>query len=198
MEDVDFSGQRRTHDVPFWRRQDLFGSRRKEERRSFNGKSDVKVTLHNHELESHTFNENVNRLDIGQDQISEAHKDLFFKGTRGHASHTRAKVSPLGLDTKLQNSFDSRNGAHPDRKAESLLIPANKFDKQQSSASKKPKAVDTNDILNVLDQISTQIDVLKKANGNATIVGAKDDKAIAEGNKGLRVQCTNVPMKLII
>ncbi|XP_045204832.2 uncharacterized protein LOC123557442 [Mercenaria mercenaria] len=164
VSDVDFSRDQRPQDIPFWRRQDLFTSNKKEEKRKFDGKSDVQVMLHDHGNNNGQPLEEKDGLGIGKDDISSAHKQLFLKGNRkGLVSHSRTKITPLVLDSTVQNKLDTDNSVHADGNAESLIIRSETFQPQTVSVRRGDKAMDEDNILKVLDEISTTIDALKNA-----------------------------------
>ncbi|XP_060591781.1 uncharacterized protein LOC132746596 [Ruditapes philippinarum] len=166
VSDIDFSANQRAEEIPYWRRTDIHNSKvKKQKKKPKVKKSDVRVILHDHGNITGQAVEDPTSLGIGKDQISDAHKSLFLRGSRGGLpSHSRTKISPLVLDSNVQNEPHRDNNGHSNGAHDSLIIrtkPVKK--KKQNTESLRKVAVDPDNILNVLNEISTKIDALKDA-----------------------------------
>jgi hypothetical protein len=166
VSDIDFSANQRAEEIPYWRRTDIHNSKvKKQKKKPKVKKSDVKVILHDHGNITGQAVEDPTSLGIGKDQISDAHKSLFLRGSRGGLpSHSRTKISPLVLDSNVQNEPHRDNNGHSNGAHDSLIIRTKPIKKKkQNTESLRKVAVDPDNILNVLNEISTKIDALKDA-----------------------------------
>lgn len=163
----------------------------KEEIGKFNGQSDVEVTLHDHVQDIHHMHDDMGKLDIGKDRISDSHRSMFLKLKRGPMSRSRSKMAPLVLDSTLHNVLDIESNVHSDVSDVSLIMHAGSFDTHKPEIIKKEMNMKEQDILRVLDEISTHIDALKsdkdevnrkeKQSGDLSVTG---DKQSTTGSYG--------------
>lgn len=148
VSDIDFAPPKSVDDIPFWRRQDLFGPKErdtKDKKKTFNGKSDVTVTFINHNV-AKSF-EPKESVIIGKDKISDVHKDMFLKDRKESISISKSKTLPLVLDRPLPDRLDISNDLNADGSSDSLVIDVAKIttkkpDKLAVEDRKVPKLID--------------------------------------------------------